>query len=261
LLVPILNSYGQEEAKLSDYKLEGLINSPQVEYAPSISADGQTMVFQSNRRGKYEIFIIRKDLNGNWGIPEPIDPINNFGTKNDLIGGPTLSFDGNYIYFFATFKGGVGIEDIYYSVRQGTEWSKPINAGRNINSRGYDAFPSISSDGKSLYFVQRAPKSPDANTFCTQIMVSERSPDGVWGKPTSLPASINTLCEKCPRILSDSETLMFSRINLEKNGDFDLFISRKDIDGSWSSCISIIKLAAVTIYIRHLFPANSGLDR
>src|SRR5690606_11226638 len=117
-----------------------------VEYAPSISADGRTMIIESNRRGKYELYVSQMQ-NGKWSDPLPIDGINNFGDSTDLIGGPSITFDGNTLFFFASFRGGLGSEDIYYSIREGNGWSKPVNLGEPINSAGYEGFPSISADG------------------------------------------------------------------------------------------------------------------
>ena len=93
-------------------------NSNRIEYAPSISADGRTMILESNRRGRYELFDSRY-VDGEWTEPAPINAINDFGDTTDLIGGPSISFDGNVLFFFASFRSGFGSEDIYYSVRDG----------------------------------------------------------------------------------------------------------------------------------------------
>jgi Tol biopolymer transport system component len=128
-------------------------DSTVIDFAPSISADGKTMIFQSNRginRSRYFLFQAKLDDSGRWGDVTSLDNINNFGDSLDLIGGPSISFDGNTLFFFAFFAGGFGQEDIYYSVRDGETWSAPINIGGVINSSGYEGFPSISADGKTL---------------------------------------------------------------------------------------------------------------
>ena len=53
-----------------------------VEYAPSISADGKTMIFQSNREGSYKLYQAKLDDNGTWTDIKSIDKINNFGDTN-----------------------------------------------------------------------------------------------------------------------------------------------------------------------------------
>ena len=110
-------------------KLSSIITSDQVEYAPSISADGNTMIYQSNKEGNYELFMAHRDQNGIWSSSKVIESIKNFGSDDVLIAGSSLSYDGNYIYFFASYPGGYGIEDIWYVEKEGESWSNPINAG------------------------------------------------------------------------------------------------------------------------------------
>lgn len=216
------------------------INSERVEYAPSISANGNTMIFQSDRSGNYNLYVTHKSDGNTWSIPEPIKgQINDYGSENDLIGGPSLSYDGNYLYFFASFKGGFGAEDIYYSVRENNEWSAPKNIGKPINTTAYEGFPTISSDGKSLYFMKISGNSVEQMT-CYTMMVSNRDENGNWEKPYPLPNNINKGCEKFPRIMSDNETLIFSSIRGgdTKNG-FDLFETKYLGEQKWSEPVSM----------------------
>ena len=81
--------------------LGSAINSDKIEYAPSISADGNTMIYQSNKEGNYELFMAHRDPSGAWSSSEVIESIKNFGSADVLIAGSSLSYDGNYIYFFA----------------------------------------------------------------------------------------------------------------------------------------------------------------
>lgn len=222
------------------------LNSDKVEYAPSISADGRTMIIESNRRGKYELFDSRL-VNGKWTPPKPIDAINNFGDSTDLIGGPSISFDGNILFFFASFRGGLGSEDIYYSVRNGDSWTAPTNVGEPINSRGYEGFPSISADGKTMYFVRQNfnPLQDKElaklweNKACFSLYLSKKQPDGKWGMPEPLPYPINQDCEKAPRIMADNKTLIFASNRLGGQGDFDLYQTQRTPIGDWTTPIPL----------------------
>ncbi len=209
------------------------VNSPAIEYAPSISANGKTLIFQSNRDGRYKLYMSQLGNDGQWSAPEPIDAINNFGDESDLIGGPSISYDGNFIYFFATFEGGVGQEDLWYSERTANGWSTPINAGNVINSRGYDGFPSISSDGESLYFMRLNEKLAGGYN-CYTLVVSTKDANGNWKKPIPLPKNINLNCEKCPRIMPDNETLLFASIREGSiKSSFDMYESKLSAGGKW----------------------------
>ena len=217
------------------------LNSDNIDYAPSISADGRTMIIESNREGKYELFE-SKLVNGLWTDPVPLNDINNYGDSTDLIGGPSLSFDGNYLFFFASFREGYGREDIYYSIREGDGWSEPINMGSTINTVGYEGFPSISADGNTLYFVRQTYEELSdrdlrklwENKACYSIFVSYRDPgSGEWTTPVKLPYPINQDCEKAPRIMADNKTLIFASNRLGGYGEYDLYQTRLNELGDW----------------------------
>ena len=226
----------------------GLNSAEYVEYAPAISADGKTMIFQSNRdtTGGYKLYEARLQPDGSWSEPVGLDPINNYGGPNDLIGGPTLSFDGNFMIFFASFDDGLGREDIYYSTRGADGWSEPINPGAPINTPGYEGFPSLSADGKTLYFVKERPVDEIENrdirksmSLAYAIYSSRRNDDGSWEEPKMLPSTINLYSSKAPRIMADNKTLIYSAIRSPEKMDYDLFQSRQNILGNWSFPVAL----------------------
>lgn len=203
------------------------------EYAPSLSADGKTLVFQSDRN-RYRVWYLyesRLQASGKWSKPRPIDAINNFGQKpsagngfqTDFIAAPCLSPDGNTLYFCATFAGGLGKRDLYVAYRQADgQWGRPQNVGAPINSASSEDFPSVSPEGDALYFARPNGKRLQKNT-CYDLWVSQKDPQtGNWLKPKKLPKSINTGCEKCPRIQSDGLTLVYSSLGASGKGGFDL---------------------------------------
>lgn len=233
-------------AKLAGTKVAN-VNSSAVEYAPSISADGKTMVFESNPSGSYKLYESRQDENQVWSQPVSIDSINNYGSEFDLIGGPSISFDGNTLYFFSSFDGGEGAEDIYYSVREKHGWSSPKNMGMPINSREFEGFPSISADGNTLYFVKVKPEGPaneqlremTAGQTCYSIYKSVKGQNGTWSTPSKLPYPINQDCEKAPRIMADNRTIIFSSNRLGGKGKYDLYQSTLTDAGDWDTPIPL----------------------
>ncbi len=239
--------FGQDSL-MNQVPVKGINTTDFVEYAPTISADGKTMVFQSDRikAGSYKLFESKLGDDGVWSEGVYIEKINNFGSENDLIGGPSLSFDGNYLLFFASYNSGFGREDIYSSKREADGWSAPENLGNTVNSAGYEAFPSISADFKTLYFVkQRDIESIDNKTirknisFATAIFESQRSEEGIWSTPKELPSVINLYSTKAPRIMADNKTLIFSAIRSEEKLDYDLFQSQRNILGDWGFPVNL----------------------
>ncbi|HLF33040.1 MAG TPA: hypothetical protein VI583_02310, partial [Cyclobacteriaceae bacterium] len=222
-------AFAQERSKVS-----GLINSDQyTEFAPSISADGKTMIIESNRTGTWKLYESKLLDHGNWSEPEFLENINTFGDSTDLIGGPSISYDGNLLYFFSSFKQGHGSEDIYISTREGDTWGTPVNIGPQINTEGYEGFPSVSSDGKTLYFTKIKSKIED-KTFtetCYTIYQSKKDVNGNWITPQPLPYPVNNICDKAPRIMADNRTLIFSSYRPGTVGSYDLWQSQVDDDG------------------------------
>ena len=74
-----------------------------------------------------------------------------FNSDEYSVGHPALSPDNKTIYFVSDMPGGLGETDIYKSVWDGTKWSKPLNLGASVNTRGKEMFPYVDKDG-ILYF-------------------------------------------------------------------------------------------------------------
>lgn len=241
-------SFGQEiniQDSIAAYKntqkpVAGLSNEAVVEFAPSISADGKTIIFETNRGGSYALFETRKQEDGSWSSPQSIESINNYGDSTDLIAGPSISFDGNLLYFSASI--GIGNSmDIYVSKRTLNGWSAPEKLSEVINTpTEYEGFPSISADGKSLYFVKPNAEGPQdkdlqkVSSFCLSIYKSELQPNGEWGTPIKLPAPINQDCEKAPKIMADGRTLIFSSNRPGGSGDYDMYQAKLNEIDEWS---------------------------
>lgn len=233
------NNSPENQARIS--RLSGVNSDQFTEFAPSVSADGKTMIFESDREKGWKLF--ESKLQGKaWTEPAQIESINRYGRKNDLIGGPSLSHDGNTLYFFAFFSLHSVSEDIYYSVREGDSWSEPINMGAPINTDEYEGFPSISADGNTIYFIRINEQNPYNAQFdepCFTIYRSDRDSNGRWTFPRPLPAEVNSGCERSPRIMPDSRTLVFSSIREGGKGNYDLYQTTVDDQGVWAPPVAL----------------------
>ena len=233
------------------------------EYAPTISADGQRMVFQSDNN-RYRVWYLYEStfqktgskngqIKGKWSKPRPIESINQFGEKpseangfqTDFIAAPSLSADGNTLFFTATFHSGLGGRDLYYVTRQSDGgWSRPRNVGPPINTAGNEDFASISPDGQQLYFA-RPLNTSQAGEGCYQLYVAKKI-SGHWQTPLKLPNPINTGCEKCVRVQADGVTLLFSSVRQDGTGGFDLYKAVLSVNGRYWESIKAIKEANST---------------
>lgn len=132
--------------------------------------------------------------------------------------------------------------DIFYSVRKNNGWSELINMGPQINGlRTWESQPSISADGKVLYFASIRSDNIgfDQNNPTCDIWYSTKNDDGSWSIAKNLGPTINTSGnEKSPFIHSDSQTLYFSSDGHKGIGGFDIYFS-KYRDKSWTKPINI----------------------
>ncbi|MHC4508849.1 MAG: hypothetical protein ACYTAO_07820, partial [Planctomycetota bacterium] len=132
-----------------------LVNSPAAEWRPSVSADGLTLFFESNRAGGYGdydlYFTTRPTVSAPWGPAENLGPTVN---HERLDRNPSISADGLTLFFTSDRPGGYGSQDIWMTRRPttGDPWTEPVNLGPRINSSAAEGEPSISADGRTLYF-------------------------------------------------------------------------------------------------------------
>ena len=200
------------------------INSRMPEYLPTLTADGETLLF-TRRVGNQEDFFISMKKNGEWQLAENLGPpINTYENE----GAETISADGRIlVYTVCNRKQDYGSCDLYFSEFKKGNWTKPKNMGQPINSRAWESQPSLSADGQTLYFTSNRQKHKD-------IFKSERQADGSWSQPVAL--SINTAGhDEGPFIHSDNETLYFTSTGYTGMGKSDLFLSRRQADGSWGT--------------------------
>ena len=124
------------------------INTPANEYLPSLTADGATLVYTA-REGNQEDFYISRRVEDGWRKGRPMEDINTSLSE----GAQSISADGKFLVFTAcNRKEGEGSCDLYFSEVKNGRWTKPANMGVPINSRAWESQPSISADGKTLYF-------------------------------------------------------------------------------------------------------------
>lgn len=206
------------------------------EYLPYISPDNELAFFtrRFDQKDKnmlvpqnVEKFIFAKMKDGSFdhGKPMPL-PFNAAGSNNE--GGATITIDNMHLFFTVNKNGNF---DICTSDYTEYGWEKISNLGSNVNDpKQWDAQPSISADGKTLYFASARDSLSGIDIYFT-----EKDDNGIWGKAKKMPSSINTDAnDKSPFIHSDSHTLYFSSNGLPGLGGYDIYMSKMDSSGIWS---------------------------
>lgn len=122
--------------------------------------------------------------------------------------------------------------DLYYSEFVDGEWTEPKPIPGKINRKdSWESQPSLSSDGKILFFASDRPGGYGGS----DIWFSTRNSDGSWRDPVNLGPTINTSKnERSPFLHTDSKTLYFSSNGHDGLGRQDVFYSKLDAKNQWS---------------------------
>jgi outer membrane protein OmpA-like peptidoglycan-associated protein len=215
------------------------VNTRSNEYSPAITADGNTLMFTRELetggndpfkgRRQEDFYVSFRDDEGNWSnAVNAGKPLNTSGNE----GAHTLGAGGQYMYFTACDRpDGLGRCDIYFSAFDGERWSEPFNLGSPVNTAYWETQPSISADGKTIYFVSSKPGGAGGS----DIWISKMGSDGKWGEPVNAGEVINSAGdETTPFIHFDGKTLYFSSNGRPNLGGFDIYMSRLQTDDTWS---------------------------
>ena len=115
---------------------------------------------------------------------------NNVNTVNNE-GAPTIAADGRSLVFvgcpdvtgenYGENRDGRGSCDLFITKKLGTRWTNPKNLPGRINSIHWETQPSLSSDGKTMFFI-RGLRGRNA-TNNSDIYMSKLDENGHWGTP------------------------------------------------------------------------------
>lgn len=132
---------------------------------------------------------------------------------------PSLSADGQTLYFASARPGGLGKTDIYFSERQDDgSWGQAQNIGRPINTEGADKVPFIHTDSKTLYFVSECSNNRlgagGLDLFFTRFNETTQK----WSKPNNIGYPINTAADEDGIIVSTDGTIAYFSSTRSKEG-------------------------------------------
>ena len=214
------------------------------QYFPVLTADEQTIVFTMLKPdGDEDLVTATVTPEGGWQAPVPLSA--NINTPENE-GTASLSADGRLVVFTAcqSKRGGFGGCDLFSSQKTGDSWSKPENLGPSVNSRYYESQPSLSADGRQLYFISDRPgglgkRDLWRSTRADPSVVrpghewhSDRA-NGEWSDPVNVGAPVNTAFDEAsPFLHANGQVLFFASEGHLGMGGYDLFMSRLAVDSS-----------------------------
>jgi OmpA-OmpF porin, OOP family len=224
--------------KFKQQKLSDTVNAFNKQYFPVLTADQRSLVFTrrvGNRDADDEdIVMSQRNTNGSWSSPISIS--NKINTNLNE-GTCSISADGRKIIFTSCVgRDGWGSCDLYESKKIGAEWTTPKNLGQAVNSPDWESQPSLSADGRTLYFVS----DRRGGLGRRDIWISIQDTKGNWGKARNLGKEVNTVYDEIsPFIHANNRTLYFASNGLTGFGGYDIYYRHRDVAGKWSDAQNI----------------------
>ncbi|MCB1175722.1 MAG: PD40 domain-containing protein, partial [Leptospiraceae bacterium] len=179
-------------------RLEALpepLNSAAAEFSPSFSQDGFTLYFNRKPPGsQYSDLYSSTLVDGEWQLPRPVQSLNSPYSDE----APFLSADEQVLFFASDRDGSLEMPaneqgqirvsyDLYWSHKQNGSWSAPVKIPGFVNSIHHERSPAFDQQRQVLFFT-RWP----FGDFKKAVIMESRLVNGVFQKPTALPASINS---------------------------------------------------------------------
>lgn len=199
----------------------------QLYFASSRSKDKDAKVSAITGQNNNNLFLVKQDEKGAWLAPVELeDEVN---TEYDE-GTPSFSPDGNTMYYTycAQDPEGPRTAEIYISTRSSAKWGKGTRATIVKDSVTALGHPSISPDGKYLYFVSDA-----VGGFGGKDIFRARVAGNDFGPMENLGEEINTPGDEIFPYVRDSVTLYFASNGHPGMGGLDLFKATQDSTGKW----------------------------
>lgn len=218
------------------YELHNLgdsINTENDEYWPSLTIDEKILIFTrlvptNVSYIKQEDFYISRKKEDKWIRAKNMGrPMNTKGNE----GAQSISANGKLFVYTVCDRPDANSCDLYVSYKDGNRWTTPKNIGAPVNTRFWESQPSVSADGRTIYFVSNRPGTYGG----MDIWYTTRNEKNQWNSPKNMGTNINTSGnETSPFIHPDDHTLYFASTGHIGMGGSDIFKSSKTNNG-WSS--------------------------
>jgi outer membrane protein OmpA-like peptidoglycan-associated protein len=221
----------QHPLPFSPKPLSKTVNKFALQYFPVLTADQQTLIFtarDTTAANDDENLYISYLKNGEW--TSPVSLSSGINTPENE-GTCSISADGRTLVF-TSCKGreSFGSCDLFVTYKVGEDWTMPVNLGGKINTSSWESQPSLSADGRTLYFTS----DRRGGYGKRDIWISQLGEDGIWGAAANMGSTVNTTDDDLsPFIHVNATTLFFSSKGHIGLGGFDLFATEKTGTNTW----------------------------
>jgi outer membrane protein OmpA-like peptidoglycan-associated protein/tetratricopeptide (TPR) repeat protein len=216
----------KKSLSIKKQKLPEPLNKFSLQYFPVLTADSKKIIFVKRDGLKNfeheDLFISRfSEEDSLWSEPESISKVIN---TNYNEGTCTISADGKILIFSSCeTPDSLGDCDLYIAYKINDAWQRPSNMGKSVNSRFWDSQPSLSADGRILFFSSNRRGGFGGR----DLWYSLRMQNGGWSEAKNLGSLVNTpKDEVSPFIYFNNEILFFASNGHRGFGGQDIFVSR-----------------------------------
>jgi Tol biopolymer transport system component len=216
------------------------VNSSADDALPSITVNGLTLYFSSERpggSGNWDIWVsTRTTTSEAWEEPVNLGPSVNT-THWEF--SQSISADDLTLYFMSDRPGGSGAADIWITTRATTSdpWDAPVNLGSTVNSSSEEWSPSISADGLELYFASERPGEYGGGDIYVATRATTSDP---WDTPVNLEIVNSRTNDTAPSISADGRMLFFQSTRSGGSGSFDIWVTtRETTNAEWSAPVNL----------------------
>ncbi len=213
------------------------VNSWYDDLGVSISSDGLSLYFGSNRPGgfgSHDLWVAtRLTKESAWGTPTNLgERVNSLAEDSD----PKISADELSLYFCSKRPGGHGDLDLWVATRptKADAWNAPVNLGPTINTEYSEDACHIMPDGLSLFFDSDRPGGQGGWDIWVATRASVSEP---WTPPVNVGTPVNgPYSDGEPSVSADGRMLFMTSNRPGGCGGMDIWMaSRKKADGPWDT--------------------------
>ncbi len=209
----------------------GIISTNNTEWAPTFTPDGTECCYTIGAPENVNRLVYMKSINGIWQPPE-LAPFS--GPHHDA--DPFISPDGKRLFFWSNRPDSISGEpknnsDIWFAERDEDTFGQPQRVDSIINTDSWQIYPTVSSAGNLYFSGYYGDNTKGGFDIYTSSLVNRE-----YTKPVNLGDSVNTAhLEQEPFIAPDESYILFcSNRHEPKSQNWDIYISFRKADGSWT---------------------------
>lgn len=172
----------------------------------------------SDKIVKLKLFNSNSNGGSEWGKLKSFE----YNSDNYSCAHAALSPDGQRLYFSSDMPGSKGGMDIFMCTKQGNGWSRPVNLGDTVNSRGNELFPVVMDDGTLYYSSDGLPGLGGLDIFFTRDLGNR------FTVPVNVGYPINTYDDDFNMVYDLKNKIGYLSSNRANKGfDDDLYTFKK----------------------------------